>query len=505
MLDSSQSIPNRRLDSWKKIASFLDRDERTVRRWEKKQGLPVHRIPSGSKGRVYAYENELDQWLSASRHLEPDHLKEQEPVATFPPESESLGPANPPSPASAHSQIHPAGKWLAVLALCFGVAATLNLYRTGQRFAVHASPSVSETTDGKANGAMHGIASGTKGVTVAGTPTPPAAHVPNSGAENLYLEGRYYWNRRTPEDLNRAVDYFTRAVNRDPNYSKAYVGLADSYNLLREYSAMPAGEAYPLALAAASKAVQLDENSAEAHTSLAFVSFFWSWDAPGAEREFKRALDLNPGDARAHHWYASFLLTCRRFPESLAEIEKAQRLDPSSVAILADKAQILQVSGRSDQGLALLKQIETTDPSFASAHRYLSEIYFFRQDYPNYLSELKTTALLLHDSRELDIAIAAEHGFQTAGYNGMLVSTLAVQQKLNSEQALSGFHLAVTYARMHRKKDALLHLTGAYEQHDCLVLQLATEPSFNVLHEEPEYKSLVARIFPSAAFSPQGQ
>ncbi len=384
--------------------------------------------------------------------------------------------------------MHPVGKWFAALALCFAVAAALNLYRSGQRFAVHASPSVSEP--------------GVNGTTTGGTPAPPAANVSSPEAENLYLEGRYYWNKRTPEDLNRAVDYFTQAVNRDPNYSKAYVGLADSYNLLREYSAMPAGEAYPLALAAASKAVQLDENSAEAHTSLAFVTFFWSWDAPGAEREFKRALALNPGDARAHHWYASFLLTCRRFPESLAEIENAQRLDPSSVAILADKAQILQVSGRTDQGLALLKRIETTDPSFASAHRYLSEIYFSRQDYPNYLAELKTTALLLHDSKELDIATAAERGFQTAGYNGMLASTLAVQQRLNSEQALSGFHLAVTYARMHRKKDALLHLTGAYQQHDSLVLQLATEPSFDVLHDEPEYKSLVARIIPCAAFTP---
>jgi len=326
-------------------------------------------------------------------------------------------------------------------------------------------------------------------------------HASDSGAEELYLQGRYYWNRRTPDDLKRAVDYFTQAIVRDPSYSKAYVGLADSYNLLREYSAMPASEAYPRALAAAIKAVRLDDSSSEAHASLAFVTFFWSWDTPGAEREFKRALILNPENARAHHWYASFLLTCRRFPESLVEIETAQRLDPSSVSILADKAQILHVSNQADAAVVLLKQIENAEPSFASAHLYLSEIYLTRKNYPIYLSELKRTALLLQDQQKLEVARAAEQGFSTSGYQGMLAGMLHVQKRLNAEGRLSGYYLAATYARMGKKKDALRYLQSAYEEHETLLLSVPTEPSFDVLHEDAEYRALLARVNPSAQFN----
>ena len=149
--------------------------------------------------------------------------------------------------------------------------------------------------------------------------------------------------------MNQAVDYFTQAIVHDPNYAQAYVGLADCYNLLREYSAMPPEEAYPRALAAAKKAVELDDSSAEAHTSLAFATFYGSFDAAGAEREFRRALALNPSDARAHHWYATSLFAEGRYAEALSQIEMAQQLDPASSAILADKGLILLYAGSREQ------------------------------------------------------------------------------------------------------------------------------------------------------------
>src|SRR5581483_4400848 len=128
----------------------------------------------------------------------------------------------------------------------------------------------------------------------------------NREAEDYYLKGRFYWNKRTPESLNQAVDSFTQAIVHDPNYSDAYVGLADCYNLLREYTMMPASEAYPRALAAAKKAVELDDHSSAAHASLAFVSFFGMWNAGTADEEFRRAIDLDPNNSNAHHWYATF-------------------------------------------------------------------------------------------------------------------------------------------------------------------------------------------------------
>ena len=190
-----------------------------------------------------------------------------------------------------------------------------------------------------------------RGGHVAGT------HVVNSDAQQLYLKGRFYWDKRTPESLNMAVDYFTQAIARDPNYAAAYVGLADTYNLLSEYTVMPYREAFSRALAAARKAVQLDDSLAEAHCSLAYASFWGAWDAVTAEREFKRALRLKPDLAVAHHWFATFLSTQGRPAEALAEIDRAQQLDPTSISVLADKAEIIGASGRHGEAIALASQI----------------------------------------------------------------------------------------------------------------------------------------------------
>lgn len=464
----SQDNLGRRFNSWKEIASFFGRDERTVRRWEKEQALPVRRIPSASKGRVFAYEAELQQWLSTCAALTQSSPPQDPPVET------DVEPVN-------GDRFRLATKWLVGAASCALLLISVFTYRSFRHPSVHA--------------AVNGGAAVAK----------LSKSVASSRAEEFYLQGRYYWNKRTPEDLTRAVDYFTQAIVSDPNYAKAYVGLADSYNLLREFSAMPPNEAYPRALAAASKAVELDENSAEAHTSLAFVTFFWSWDAEGAERHFKRALELNPNDARTHHWYASFLLTNRRLPESLAEIETAQRLDPSSVAILADKAQILQVANQPDAAEVLLKQIETAEPSFVSVHRYMSEIYFNRKDYPNYLSELQKTTVLLGDKQGLEVAKAAEKGFLNGGYEKMLEGALNVQQRQYSEGSLPGFYLAVTYARMGKKKQAIECLESSYRLHDSLLLALPTEPSFQVLHDASEFIDLLSRVNPTVRLDPVPQ
>jgi tetratricopeptide (TPR) repeat protein len=462
----SQAIPGRRFDSWKEIACFFQRDERTVRRWEKERALPVHRIPGAAKGRVFAFESELQEWLSASEELEQaSQLQAPQPQVS------QVTPA--PEQVNLFTQ-RTRGKWFAASAVVLVLMAAVFAYRSAHRFAVQAS-------------ARNGNPVGYRG---------PGSSA-NSRAEGFYLQGRYYWNKRTPDDLHRAVDYFTQAIVQDPNYAKAYVGLADSYNLLREFSAMPPNEAYPRALAAATKAVELDDSSAEAHSSLAFVTFFWNWDAAGADREFQRALALNPNDAQAHHWYASFLLTCRRFPESLTEIENARRLDPSSAAILADQALILHSMHRTEEAAVLLKQIEAADPSFASAHRYMSEIYFARKDYSNYLSEWEKTTVLLHDENEMEVVREAEKGFAKGGYEAMLEGMLHAQRRLNAEGAVADYSVAMTYARLRRKHDALHYLQASFEKHECLLILLSNEPTFAILHEEPEYQELVARISPS--------
>src|SRR5580700_1720171 len=190
-------------------------------------------------------------------------------------------------------------------------------------------------------------------------PSVKSQHSPaNREAEDFYLKGRFYWNKRTPESLNQAVDAFTQAIGRDPNYSDAYVGLADCYNLMREFSAMPASEAYFKAFAAAKKAVELDPQSADAHASLAFVTFWGMWDAQDAEKEFRRAIELDPANAKAHHWFATYLNGRGRTDEALAEIELARKLDPHSPSILADNGELLWSAGHHEQALQVLTQLE---------------------------------------------------------------------------------------------------------------------------------------------------
>lgn len=318
-------------------------------------------------------------------------------------------------------------------------------------------------------------------------------HAANREAEDYYLKGRFYWNKRTPESLNQAVDSFTQAIVHDPTYSDAYVGLADCYNLLREYTMMPASEAYPRALAAAKKAVELDDQSSAAHASLAFVSFFGMWDAGTADEEFRRAIDLDPNNANAHHWYATYLQAVRRFDESLHEIGRAQALDPNSSSILADKGILLWSAGRHEEALRLLRQLEQADPDSVSVRRYLKVAYLETGDYAGYVSEMKKEALLVNDASLAAIAEAAEKGLTSRGERGMLEGQLEQQKKAYIQGKISPFFVAQTYALLGNTEEALKYLEICYDRHDDETVNLAVFHSFDQLHSIPAFQQLLAK------------
>lgn len=447
----------RRLDSWKEIAAFFGRDERTVRRWEKENDLPVRRVPGGPKGRVYAYETELRQWLNTPLS----------PVSTPKPEPQVI----PPQPDPWRGRLLSAATWVTAFALCAALAVAVLAYRKSHGFTVHAF--------------VRNAPSGTLR-----DPRQPATHE----AEDFYLKGRYYWNRRTAEDLNKAVDLFTQSIVQDPGYAPAYEGLADSYNLLREYSAMPPEEAYPRALAAAKKAVELDDHSADAHASLAFATFFGMWDVSTGEKEFRRAIELNPDNPVAHHWWANALICLNRLPEALTEIDLAEKLDPSSAAILADKGNILSIMGRQAEAIHLLKEMEVREPAFRSPHTYLAGAYYRSQDYPNYLSELRQDALLMHDTSALAVATAGQKGLAQGGPQAMFRAMLEVQKQLYSQHLLSPTALAQGYASSGDKAQAFQHLHEAYDRHDDLLLFAEILPEFAKLHDDSQYRDLVAKL-----------
>ena len=171
------------------------------------------------------------------------------------------------------------------------------------------------------------------------------------------------------------MDYFSQAILRDPNYAKAYVGLADSYNLLREFASMSDSEAYARAFAAPSKAADLDPNSAEAHATLGFIYFWSKRDPAAASREFERAITLNPNYVDAYHWYGNVLVNLGRSNDGLVYLSRAQELDPASPSIRAAKGVALVTVGRRDEGVSLLKQMEATDLDFSSPHTYLAAVY----------------------------------------------------------------------------------------------------------------------------------
>ena len=470
---SSSHIGNHRLDSWKEIAAFFGRDERTVRRWEKERGLPAHRVPGGERGGVFAYTEELREWLKGrAGELEAADSGTIRAVGAsgeiegLPASESSKSPAvlaqvlelRPP-PAPPKTSVTRIVVWLAPL-MVVGLIVALSFSHRETRY-------------------KNALA---------------APHPPNAEAQELYLKGEYHWTKRTPEDLNKAVDYFTQSIVKDPSYAQAYVGLANCYNLLREFSVMPPDKAYPRALAAAQRAVDLDDTSAGAHNSLAFATYYWNWDPVTAEREYKRALELDPNFVQGYHWYATFLLTSGRFPEALDQIEQARKLDPSSTTIQADKAYILFSAGRKSEGLALLKQLESTDPALATTHGYLAQIYFDGKDYENFFAESKQAAQLRHDEAALAIANAAERGFAAGGVNGMRESMIPVQKEMVDRDLGSAYDLAASCALLGKKEDALRYLQTAYERRETGLLYLSRNPDFNALHDDLVYKEITERV-----------
>jgi len=485
---SSPHFTNHRLDSWKEIAAFFGRDERTVRRWEKERALPAHRVPGGERGGVFAYTDELREWLKGRageleaaeaetiRAVAESEVAETDEIKSRPASEPSKSPAalaqvfgRRPVPVPRQPSFARIAAWLSPLVVVAGLIIVLSVSHRETRY-------------------KNALA---------------APHRPNPEAQELYLKGEYHWTKRTPEDLNKAVDYFTQSIVKDPSYAPAYVGLADCYNLLREFSVMPPEEAYPRALAAAQRAVELDDTSAGAHNSLAFATFYWKWDPLTAEREYKRALELDPNFVQGHHWYATFLLTSGRFPEALDQIEQARKLDPSSTTVQADKGWILYDAGRKSEAFTLLKQLESTDPALATTHGYLAAIYLDRKDYENSFAESKQSAQLRHDEAGFAVADAAERGFAAGGLDGMRERMLPVQKEIFDRGLGSAYTLAATCALLGKKEDALRYLQAAYEKRETGLLYLSRNPDFNLLHDDLVYKEITERVGERLSKNPQ--
>ncbi len=470
---AEKNAQSRRLDSWKEIAAFFGRDERTVKRWEKERLLPVHRIPGKSKGGVFAYESELRDWLDRPNSALGSGIGQTAEDITSPPEivlpaAPHLPLTQPSAPAATPDR---SSKIRLRFALGF-VAIAL---------AVAGVVIVRETR--------------IKKLAASAAPLAHTVHAANLEAEDLYLKGRYYWNKRTPADLNRAVDYFTQSIVSDPKYAPAYVGLADSYNLLREFADMPDKDAFAHSLAAARRAVELDDSLSEARRTLAFSLFWGSWDFAGAEREFRRAIELNPNDVEAHHWYATALLELPgRSNDAIAEIDQARRLDPASQSIEADRAQILFWTGNQDAAMETLLQMENAEPDFATPYVYLSSWYLFREQFPEYFVQAKKAAQLAGSSDELASIDSEERAFKSGGPRAIWEAILKKQMKQFPLHKIKAVALAETLVQLGRKQEALNYLRMAYTEREAGLVSIGISPHFNSLRSDPGFRALLSSV-----------
>lgn len=456
----AQKSNGRKLDTWKEIAAFFGRDERTVKRWEKERGLPVHRLPGGRRGTVYAFSEELTAWLRSSQDL----VSLEGPITKQDSGAVAAATELPAKVATAPPWWRGYGIALAVVAVVlFGFARLFTLHEVQGRLL----PSLSARTSSETH----------------------------KQAEDLYLQGRYHWNKRTPADLTLALDLFTKAIQLEPNYALAYAGKADCYNLLREYTGMAPSQAFPLAITAAKKSIALDDSLSEGHRSLAFALFFWEWDVSGAEREFQRAIELNPKDVEAHHWYATMLVSLSRYPEAINEIEQARKLDPLSSSVAADRAMILYDSGRTEEAVTILQELKTADPGFLSPARYLANIYFDRREFEKYFAEEEVAAKLTGDEHEVAVIQVLRKQLAAGGEQAVLRSVL--ENRLLDLQRGRGDALSVaeSYADLGRNQEAIEYLNKAYERHDYPLIEMVNSKTFEKLFKEPEYQDIVKRVY----------
>jgi TolB-like protein/Flp pilus assembly protein TadD len=311
-------------------------------------------------------------------------------------------------------------------------------------------------------------------------------------AYKLYLQGLYQWNKRTPEGLKRAVEYFNQAIERDPNYALAYAGLADCYALFAEYAVMSPKEAMPKAKAAVARALALDPDLAEAHAALGLIKVEADWDLPGAEQELKRAVALNPNYAIAHHWLGDGTLIWQgRADEAIAEERRAYELDPLSMIIAADLAQVLSWARRYDEAAAQARTAIAMDDNFPDGHQNLGLALLLKGQYAEAIPEFQKAIQLRHDPSDYGLL---GYTFAVAGRRAEALQTIAEMQALAKEKYVSSYWLAFIYLGLGDKDKTFALLDEAYAEHSVSILDLKAFPPWEAVRSDPRRADLLRRV-----------
>jgi TolB-like protein len=583
---SLSGIPSEsRLDSWKEIALYLHRDVTTVQRWEKQEGMPVHRHLHHKRGSVYALSSELDSWRQ-SRKLR--FGEEQEAVL------QTLAGA-----ADQQKTVPRGRRWLVLGSAVVVLAAIVSLAYVATRMRskdaslakirslavlplqnLSGDPSQDYVADGMTEeligrlSRIHGLRVISRTSTMHFKNTQLSApeiakmlavdaivegslvqeghqirvhaqliraatdehiwageyhreyrsilEVQEEVARNIveqiqlnltpqermrlasgppvdlvayesYLKGRYYFSQRTEDALHKSIASFQQAIARDPAYAPAYSGLAEAYAMLGFRGGLPSKDALSSAKKAALKAIELDDALAEPHASLAFIAETYEWDWPAAEREYKKALELNPGYAQAHNWYGGYLTYSGRFNEGVAEAVRARELDPLSLPLNNALAGRLLAAGRYDEAL---RQVQTTlelDEHFAPAHQTLGWVYLHGGKQDVAIREFQN-ALELAGPADTDIQLDLGFAYAVSGRRDEARRILANLQQLHEQGIVPAASLATLHGALGESNEAFVWLEKAYQERDPQLTYLKAGRRFEPLREDPRFEQLVRRI-----------
>jgi TolB-like protein/DNA-binding winged helix-turn-helix (wHTH) protein/tetratricopeptide (TPR) repeat protein len=319
------------------------------------------------------------------------------------------------------------------------------------------------------------------------------AHVTqNAEAYQLYLKGRYHWNKRTPDGIQKAIESFQQATLKDPDYALAYAGLADCYHV--PANPLPPRERMPLAKAAALKALQLDDTLVEAHTTLARVLFAYDWDWPAAEKEFRRAIDLNPRYAPAHQWYGGYLSATGRFREADAEKKRALELEPLSLVINFEVGLASYFSRNYDQAIGQFQKTLELDANFPPPHTFLAASYEQKGMFKEAITAFQRAVTVTQGPPKALAMAGFAHLYAMSGRKAEARKILAELQRLSEHSYVPATDTALIYAGLGDKDKSFAWLDKAYQEHSFTLSNLKVEPRFDSLRSDPRFADLLRRI-----------
>jgi eukaryotic-like serine/threonine-protein kinase len=310
-------------------------------------------------------------------------------------------------------------------------------------------------------------------------------------AYDAYLQGNYYASKRTGEAVTQAIADYRQSIQLDPTYAPSYAGLASALTLAADYKDVPSSQVLPEAEAAAVKALQLDDTLASAHAALGQIRAY-SLEWHGVLDEFQRAIELNPGDANGHHWYALALADAGKDEEAISEMKLAQELDPRSLIINANVSWVLYLAGKDDDAVAQAQKTIAMDPTFAVAHGYLGQAYLAKGEYEKALRELQQALAL--SGNETSFKAELGNAYAVAGRKTEALAILHELLQMSAQRYVSPYSIALVYVGLGDRDQAFQWLDKAYDEHSVRLINIAVHPRLTALRSDPRFTALVKRI-----------